>query len=206
VILDDALQHRALIPDCAIVLTTYQAPFHSDHLLPVGYLRDLKGRVKCAHIIVVTKCPNLISPHEHNVWRQKLKLLPHQILFFSRIVYGQIATFDGLQPIKHGDSVQLVSGIADDALFVAHVSSTYVVKKHWKYPDHKIFELKDINDWVKNESGQHIAVLTTEKDAVRLKSMKLPVNMTIYYVPITIEFIGENEGQRFIMGVQTLLN
>lgn len=40
IILDDAYQHRSVIPGLSILLSEYQNPFYNDFLLPVGRLRE----------------------------------------------------------------------------------------------------------------------------------------------------------------------
>lgn len=71
IVLDDAFQHRYLLADLNIVLTTYQRPFFSDYLLPVGRLREGRVNVNRADIIVVTKCPQNLSEREKNDYKAK---------------------------------------------------------------------------------------------------------------------------------------
>ena len=58
VLLDDAFQHRALIPGFAILLFDFTATLHGPHLLlPAGNYRDLLSRRRHADMMVVTKTP-----------------------------------------------------------------------------------------------------------------------------------------------------
>src|SRR5574339_203580 len=53
IILDDALQHRAIKAGMNILLTDYNNLFTRDFYLPTGDLRDLKSSYKRAELIVV---------------------------------------------------------------------------------------------------------------------------------------------------------
>jgi tetraacyldisaccharide 4'-kinase len=56
VIMDDAYQHRSVIPGLSILLTEYSNPFFNDDLLlPAGRLREAKSGANRADVVVVTK-------------------------------------------------------------------------------------------------------------------------------------------------------
>ena len=58
------MQHRYVSPSVLILTTTYERPYFSDRVLPVGNLRELKSGVKRADIILVTKCPDQLSENK----------------------------------------------------------------------------------------------------------------------------------------------
>ena len=60
-LLDDVMQHRYVRPSQMILTTSYQAPYFSDSLLPLGNLREVKSGAERADILVVTKCPDKLS-------------------------------------------------------------------------------------------------------------------------------------------------
>ncbi len=75
VLLDDAYQHRKVTADIYVLLTAYADLYSDDFILPVGNLRESRSGARRAKIIIVTKCPSVISEIE----RQKIskKLMKH---------------------------------------------------------------------------------------------------------------------------------
>lgn len=173
VVLDDALQHRALAAGLNILLTTWQRPFSDDMLVPAGTLRDLPGRAHAAQIVVVTKCPALPDAPERQRWRQRLGLHEGQELFFSGIAYDAPTGVDGSGQLPT-DSCLLVTGIADPAPLVAHVRGLFKQVEHVSFPDHHAFSPADLarlaERYAKFAPGPKMLV-TTEKDATRLGSV-----------------------------------
>lgn len=200
-ILDDAFQHRKFKPGLSIVLTTWGQPFVNDWYLPTGNLRDWKGAYRRADLVVVTKCPQSLEQGERAKWREKLSLSNHQKLSFTSIVYGT-----ALPVFKHGlearSKVVLVSGIADPRLFEQHCEKEYEVLKHFKFQDHHAFKASDIARILNSigSFGESVGILTTEKDATRLRAFSNELNNTpTAYIPIEICFpLGEEDITRLI--------
>ena len=117
ILLDDAFQHRRLIPDFSIVLTCYERLYIDDFLFPVGSLRDNKAGVKRADIVVVTKCPFDLTAEEKLKIAKRIKLKPHQFLYFSCIVYDNFISDakNSRIPLSQMTDYQivLVTGIAN---------------------------------------------------------------------------------------------
>ena len=118
IVLDDAFQYRRLQATESVVLTDYNHPLNKGRLLPWGRLRDLPSRIRKAGMVVVTKCPPDITPMDCRVIRTKLRLRPHQQLFFSTLRYDRLQALFGndtrtLEQIEtEKTSVLLVTGIA----------------------------------------------------------------------------------------------
>ena len=55
VLLDDAMQHRAIEPSFRILLTPFQKPFFRNFLFPSGSLRDVKNAAEKADMLVFSK-------------------------------------------------------------------------------------------------------------------------------------------------------
>ena len=87
VLLDDCFQHRKINLKISIILTTYHSPFYNDFIIPVGNLREQKNNYNRADIIVVTKCPELISKEELAHIGKMIKPYNYQNLFFTKIDY-----------------------------------------------------------------------------------------------------------------------
>jgi tetraacyldisaccharide 4'-kinase len=174
VVLDDALQHRALKAGLNLVLTTWQQPWYRDHLLPAGNLRDLPYRARQADAVIVTKCPLPPSPEERHRWRERLRLRAEQALYFSGIEYAaprSLIDSTMTVPTGAGVSALLFTGIADSKPLEAHVSRLFERVRHLSFGDHHIFTAADQQRLARLfdsfATGEKM-LLTTEKDAARL--------------------------------------
>jgi tetraacyldisaccharide 4'-kinase len=199
VILDDALQHRALQPDCSIMLTTWQQPFFEDCLMPVGHLRDLPSRAKHADALIVTKCPSEISIDLQQQWQAKLAAAGRPV-FFTTIAYGQPVPLRETDVWQGQEGTILVTGIANPYLFVEEMRGRFRVTQHYAYSDHHDFSAAEVATWA-HSGGEVIQILTTEKDAMRMLSLALPAHVHVFYVPIEIVFIGERTASDFLSWV-----
>ncbi len=202
ILLDDAFQHRKITPHASILLTTYANPFFKDYFLPVGRLRDNKNQYKRADIIIITKCPNDISIDEKKIWQEKIKLQPNQKMFFSREKYLPLkgVFVDSDIKIDENYDILAVSGIANSEKFVNYIKKQFSPKiKHLNYKDHKDFSPKDIQKIERmffDIANENKVIITTEKDAVKLKDCNFSekIRDKIYYQPIKIEiFFGEEQ-------------
>lgn len=201
ILLDDAFQHRKVKPGLSILITPYSSPFYNDALLPAGNLREPISGKSRADIMVVSKCPMEISEGEKKSIIDKLKPNASQQVFFSGIDYAVPMSLDGVNHLEVGEdtSVVLVTGIANPTPLVKHIEARYQLKEHVKYADHHAFSEGDIQSIRQKFSiiaGTEKAILTTEKDAARLRSMNLK-GLPVYYLPIEVRFIGHGEEERF---------
>ena len=61
ILLDDAFQHRYVVPSTSILLSDFNRMIYEDKLLPYGRLREPIGEKSRAQIVIVTKCPKDIN-------------------------------------------------------------------------------------------------------------------------------------------------
>ncbi|MBZ0206873.1 MAG: tetraacyldisaccharide 4'-kinase [Flavobacteriales bacterium] len=174
VVLDDALQHRALKAGLNIVLTTWQRPWHKDHLLPAGNLRDIPYRAKQAEAVIVTKCPELPTAEEQHQWRSRLGLRDEQALFFSGLEYElprSLIDSTMTVPSGPGTAALLFTGIADPAPLETHVRTLFRTVQHVAFGDHHAFTASDqakLAHLFSSFATGEKTLITTEKDAARL--------------------------------------
>ena len=130
VLLDDAFQHRHVVPGINIVLMDYNRPIYEDALMPTGMLREPMSSLLRAHIIIVTKCPKDIKPIDFRIVAKHLELRPYQRLYFTTFVYGSLKAFaptGGERPLgtlTHSTHIVLVTGIASAAPLVDKLRAT----------------------------------------------------------------------------------
>ena len=192
-ILDDAFQHRKLNPDFRIVLTSYNSPFSKDYLLPMGKLRESRVGAKRAEVVVVTKCPAELSQDEKNKLAQELApyLNSEADLFFSSLNYGSPYYVAGPKQTEITEVIAL-AGLADNAPFFTYCKQQYALIHSFSFPDHYAYRPEDatrILEVLGQDKGQHAVLLTTEKDAVKLKSLaatEMWSKISIFALPIQV--------------------
>lgn len=198
VLLDDAFQHRKLKGNFNILLTTYDRPFWKDFSLPTGNLRDNKFEKRRADVIIVTKCPTDLSILEQTKVITSINPEQHQHVFFSTLEYGRSVQLNG-KPMawEQIENVLGFAGIAHPELFEQFLSQTFNLKKFKSFPDHYIFSQSDIKS-LADECGKfglpEIALITTEKDAMRLKALNGLPQVPVFYVPVKVKMLNrENQ-------------
>jgi tetraacyldisaccharide 4'-kinase len=194
-LLDDAFQHRSVNAGFSILLTPFQQIFSSDFLLPVGNLREARCGAKRADCIVITKCPESIeATHKNRIIECMQKY--SKPIFFSSIEYGELISFGAKR--NSFETVLLVCGIAQPETLIIELRKKYKVEV-LLFADHHNFDssdIKEIHQKFNTFVGEDAAILTTEKDYVRLQT-KLTVDeletYPWYYLPIELKIENEDE-------------
>lgn len=194
ILLDDALQHRKIEAGLNLLLTTYESPFFADYYLPAGNLRDHKIRARDADAILVTKCPEKTEKARLAYLEKKLDNYCETVLF-DRIIYRDIRPLHPGEKSKINDykKVLLISGIAMPGPFVEAAGNKFEVMEHFNYPDHYAYTDRDavrFRKFIGSFAPGEIAVLTTEKDAMRLHEI-IPADanqsLPVFYWEIGID-------------------
>ncbi len=192
ILLDDAFQHRQVVPQFSILLTDYQKPFFEDYILPSGRLRERRASAKRADVIVVTKCPAAISENEMTAIANSVRHYAEKPIFFSTIRYGRVTPFQNsvYQPVE---KVALITAIANADPLIDYVKHNYTLAKHFAYRDHHYYSLNDVKTWTEFAGRNPDTIfLTTEKDKVKLETPELLNELSclcLYYLPIEMEFV-----------------
>jgi len=199
VILDDAYQHRYVMPGIAVLVTDYQKIYMKDYLMPVGRLREHRKSSKRSDIIVVSKTPKIFSPLVRRQLLEELKPLPQQLVCFSYITYEDwIPVFPDTPVIGIDDrkvnTILMVTGVANPSPMEEYIRPYCSELSMMEFPDHHNFSEKDIHsirDTFISLPTRRKLLVTTEKDAVRLKTpeaFKLLGDLPFYYVTIRFNF------------------
>lgn len=207
ILLDDAYQHRYVQPGMNILLVDYHRMITDDCLLPAGRLREPQDGKSRAHIVIVTKCPQAISPMGYRVIQRSLNLMPYQSLYFSTFHYGMLRPIFGngesraLESLRHDKSVLLLTGIALPEQMRMDLSKYASKITPLPFPDHHSFtpaDVKSVNQCFASLPQPRI-IITTEKDAARLQGVSgfsPEVRDSLYVLPIEVA-IMRNEQNNF---------
>ena len=194
-LLDDAFQHRSVNAGFSILLTPFQQIFSSDFLLPVGNLREARCGAKRADCIVITKCPESIeAAHKNRIIECMQKY--SKPIFFSAIEYGELISFGAKR--TSFETVLLVCGIAQPETLIIELRKKYKVEV-LLFADHHNFDssdIKGIHQKFNTFVGEGAAILTTEKDYVRLQTKLTADELEAYpwyYLPIELKIENEDE-------------
>lgn len=200
IVLDDAFQHRHLNPSLSILLCDYWRPMHTDKMLPWGNLRDTKHQKYRANIVLVTKCPQNITPIDIRLATGDLKLMPYQQLFFTTFEYDDLKpVFDHNVPAATGN-VSAVAGIANPHLFEEYITEKYAKPQMLIFSDHHNFSKKDMCNICRLIDSTELFI-TTEKDAMRLinyKNFTEQQKTKMFYLPVKVKFINTSKENAFI--------
>jgi tetraacyldisaccharide 4'-kinase len=202
ILLDDAFQHRYVKGDVHILLTTYQRPFFEDKLIPLGTLREHPKGARRADIIVVTKCPDGLTAAIKEEYNRKILQYasPDALVVFAGLKYGSpYHVFTGASPDQQAPVI-LLSGIANNEVLKAEVANKYKLLDVLEFPDHHKYTDKDLQHLFsvyQKHAGEKPMVITTEKDAVKLKahkSLHYLGEIPIFALPVEIKLNRTDEG------------
>jgi tetraacyldisaccharide 4'-kinase len=208
ILLDDAFQHRKIIPGLNILLIDYNRQIKEDKLLPLGRLREGVSQMRRANIIIFTKCPKEVTPIMRRVLQLDVGLRPYQKLYFTVLDYQKLEPVFSAKKLGedfYNDktySAIVVTGVASPKLIHRYLEKLTERIEPVIFRDHHNFSKEDIVLIMKKYdelfSGKKI-IITTEKDAIRLREMEdLPEKFknVLYSLPVKVQFL-EGDGKSF---------
>ena len=202
ILLDDAFQHRSVVPGLNILLTTFDEPYTRDYLMPSGRLREFRSSADRANMIIVTKCPNDLSSTTIEKYKNELKPNQNQKLFFSSYEYGDpyyMYNSKLRKKLTTDTKVVLLSAIANVEYLLDYLDVNADIVQLLKYEDHHYFkesELLLLEKIIGEINDPNTIVITTEKDAMRLDLHRKKIiesKLPIFALPIKVKIHPENE-------------
>lgn len=206
IILDDGFQHRHVESWINILLMDYTRPIYCDSMLPLGSLRDVPSELHRAHFVLVTKCPDNMTPLDQRIVKKALGLFPYQSIYFTRMEsMAPVPIHEEAQNMSFTgeSSVIAMSGIGNPAPFHDFLKSRYKLAGELVFADHHAYRVSDLRtmaDALKHAPPGSV-IVTTEKDAVKLTNKKqIPEGLRkrLYYIPINVSFAGEDSEEEFL--------
>lgn len=187
VLLDDAFQHRSVLPDISFLLTTHINPFWTDHLIPSGRLREARKGHKRADMVIVTKSPQLLD-------------VPFKVpTAFSFVNHHQVVMMSG----EKRERVVAVAGLANTDDFFNYVSNNFDLQSEIRFSDHHSYSKVEIRRIINECKLNHAILITTYKDAVKFKVAEEMNKISWGYIPIEIEFVsGEDKLMRILQSLE----
>jgi tetraacyldisaccharide 4'-kinase len=177
-VLDDGFQYWELVRDLNIVLVDSRDPFGNGHLFPRGLLREPKKALERADIVVFTKINKAkcdIAALTGDIKKIKgdvvfLEAMHESIYFYNAKLRKQLDL-----PCVKSRRVVLLSSIGDPEYFKETIEDLgATVVEHMTYQDHYNYRPGDMEKIMNRLSERSFDyIVTTEKDAVKLRRMSL---------------------------------
>jgi tetraacyldisaccharide 4'-kinase len=174
---DDGLQHLRMARDCEIVVIDSARGFGNGRVLPAGPLRESASHVQAADAIVVNGGTD----------GEPVRGVPQELAATAlrmRLMAGEARQLTGSgqsQPLEafRGRPVHAVAGIGNPQRFFADLRACGLETIEHPFPDHHAFSAADL------DFGDGLAVLMTEKDAVKCQDIAGP---RFWYLPVEAAF------------------
>lgn len=207
ILLDDAYQHRSIKAGLSILLIDYSRPIDRDCLLPAGMLREPASNRNRANIILITRSPESITAIQRREYVNRFGLSMGQHLFFTTMHYGELTpVYPGTDEKRAhrikglAGGILLVSGIANPKALRDYALSIHGNLTELSFPDHHHYRKKDLEKIaasfheLKADCGE-VLVLTTDKDAVRLREHEPDPELrdSMFSVPIQVFFLNSDK-------------
>jgi tetraacyldisaccharide 4'-kinase len=174
-VLDDGYQHLRLARDLDLVAVDARQPFANGHCFPRGLLRESPRALRDADIVLLTRTRRVETRRIKEVLQEIERRVPGRPVL--RSAHAPVALIDlsngAVHPLYRvrGMKVLAIAGIGQPELFFQDLKDLGAdVLQTVPYPDHHRFvvqEVDQINQWAGLMNAD--AVVTTEKDAVRLR-------------------------------------
>ncbi len=200
-LLDDGFQYVRMKHGIEVTLIDRQAPFGNEFLLPRGTLREPPGNLKRATHIFITKCTGadnseLIARIRKYNRTADIIECAHRPQHLRNLVTGEIKPLEFLKGLKIGS----ICGIAIPESFeegLRKLGAQIEISKF--YTDHHRFTEKEIENFIRRCGRRDLpAIITTEKDAVRIPRILDP-EVPMYYLRVEIEILaGQASWERFV--------
>ncbi len=186
-LLDDGYQHLQLERDLNILVLDATNPFGGGKLLPLGKLREPLSAMARADLIVVTRAHLPFEQEELETQiRLRNRLAKISYFYHDAVAIVEIKTSQKV-PVRHLFQKKVVafSGIGNPEVFLKDLAHYQMnVVQQFSFRDHHQFtddDLAGVGQAARSLGAD--AVLTTEKDAVRLPP-NIGVSTPLYAIQI----------------------
>jgi len=191
-VLDDGFQHLRLSRNLDLVVIDATNPWGGGRLLPAGRLREPPKGLHRADCIVITRTEQVedLSSLTNDIHR----FAGDVPVLFSRMVTRRLSTIDG-QTVGKAEVQQPVGafcGIGNPASFFNHLGRDgFTLNFTRAFSDHHNYNQAEIAVVVREAKARGAeALLTTAKDAIKLRSFDL--NIRCYFVEVEISIDDDN--------------
>ncbi len=201
-ILDDGFQHCTIARNADIVCIP--PVISTTAFWRYGFLREFPSALHRTHIICV-----VANAQKIELMQQSRDFLQSQ--FPQAHIFPLIPKPTGWIHLTTGEKTErpplsqplVITGIANPKRFIELLDGYNIVADDViNYPDHHPFSEEDILRKLRHPSQ---SILTTEKDAMRMRSVHFVYSLSIWYLKLEYQFESKKLKQHFFSLLDTLL-
>lgn len=186
-VLDDGFQHLKLWRDLNIVVIDATEPWGGDRLLPQGRLREPKNSLARADCVVVTRADQLNTTSSiSDVVNEHAGAIP---VLASRMVTSKLVMLNGQPAELPSATTGAFCGIGNAESFFEHLRRTgFDLAFAHKFRDHHQYKQSDVDSLAQEATSTGaVSLTTTAKDAVKLRSLEIPLPCYVNEIRIAID-------------------
>ena len=189
-VLDDAFQHLRLSRDLDIVTIDATNPWGGSRLLPYGRLREPISGLSRADCVVITRAEQ--AEDLASVKNALKRIVGNVPIFSSRMLTRGFRSINS-DPIDASDllaqPIAAFCGIGNPDSFFTHLRREgYQLALTRTFPDHHKYSQSELDTLVAEATASGAkSLITTAKDATKLKSLTLGVPCCVMDIQISID-------------------
>ena len=184
-VLDDGFQHLRLARDLNIVTIDATNPWGGGKLLPHGRLREAPEGLSRADCVVITRCDQAGNTDE--LQREIEQLTGGKPSFRSQMRAVRVVSLkNGPESLEAPARIAAFCAVGNPGSFYENLRQLgYEIALQRSFPDHHVYTQAEIDTLIKDAGGS--SLITTAKDAVKLRALSFSVPCYVMEIAIAIE-------------------
>ena len=187
-VLDDGFQHLRLARDLNIVTIDATNPWGGGTLLPYGRLREKPEGMRRADCVVITRCDQVknLDPLRDDL----TKFTHNRPIFHSQMRTARVSSLkNGPATLTAPARVAAFCAVGNPSSFVEHVRRAgFDIAQSTSFPDHHVYSQDEIDSITRSaHNAGATALITTAKDAVKLRQMSFTIPCYVLEIEIAID-------------------
>ena len=187
-VLDDGFQHLRLARDLNVVTIDATNPWGGGHLLPFGRLREAPENLSRADCVVITRCDQADTIDE--LHQEIERLTGGRPIFKSQMRTSRVSSLkNSSETLKPPARVAAFCAVGNPESFFEQLRQAgFELALEKSFQDHHIYSQDEIDSVVRaaSEAGA-TALITTAKDAVKLRSLAFSLPCFVLEIEMAIE-------------------
>jgi tetraacyldisaccharide 4'-kinase len=184
-VLDDGFQLNIVTIDAT-------NPWGGGSLLPYGRLRESREGLSRADCVVITRCDQVRSLDA--LRSEIVKYTGNRPIFHSHMRTSRVSSLkNGPGALSSPARLAAFCAIGNPSAFFEHLRrSGYELVLQKSFPDHHIFSQEEIDSLIESAKNAGAnSLITTAKDAVKLRTLSFPIPCYVLEIEIAIENADE---------------
>jgi tetraacyldisaccharide 4'-kinase len=194
-VLDDGFQHLRLARDLNIVTIDATNPWGGGKLLPYGRLRENPEGLSRADCVVITRCDQANGVDE--LQAEIARLIGGRPIFRSQMRPVRVVSLKNpSEMLAPPATIAAFCAVGNPGSFFENLRRLgFGIALRRSFPDHHVYSQAEIDSLIKEADAG--SLITTAKDAVKLRGLSFSV--PCYVMEIEIEIENAQEFTRFVV-------